>query len=344
MAIHTGHGKVPAGKRKLRGVMPSQGIGGGLEGLHRVTTFAAVIPRRARELPLVDVAMAISTLRQLDFVECIQPLWNVTLSTRYRAVFPFQRIGCGGVLGDPKGRRLETLHVMARRALAAVLAGAELPFVRVVLMAIQTFLESDRLVEIPFQVALFTGQPLMLPQQGVLGLRMIELLTDRGLGDLFPTRRGVTGFARDFENSFVGGGVAIDAGAECKAHVPDNLRIVGFRLVALLACNAAVLTREWVVRLRVVKLACGFPIVDGVTLRTVATQLALMPLDMTGNAVARKAQKCAVQVLDFYGGTLGGRYVFGIVTLLAGQPGVLPFQNIPGLVVVESLLRWLPMN
>lgn len=176
---------------------------------------------------------------------------------------------------------------MARRALAAILAGVELPFVRVVLMAIQTFLESDRLVEIPFQVALLTAQPLMLPQQGVLGLGVIELLAHRGLGDLFPTRCGMTGFAHHLENSFVGVGVAIEAGAEWKAHVLDNLGIVGFRLVALLACDVAVLTRERVVRLRMVELGYAFPIVDGVTLRAVATQLALMPVGMTGNAIAR---------------------------------------------------------
>lgn len=69
--------------------MPLQGIGGGFEGIHRVTSFAAVIPGRTRELSLVDIAMAVSALRFRNLVECIQPFWNVTLSAWHRAVFAF---------------------------------------------------------------------------------------------------------------------------------------------------------------------------------------------------------------------------------------------------------------
>ncbi len=344
MALWTWHGDMPSGQWKLRGVMACQGIGRGPEAIHLVTTFAAVTPRGAGELPFVDVGVAISALRRLDFVKRIQTLRNVALPARYVAMLPLEWIGCSRMLGHLEGRGLEALNRVTRRALAAILTRIELPVMRVVLMAIQAFLESNRLVKIPSQVTPFAAHPRVFSQQRVLCGGMIEPRTYRGRRDLFPTRRGVTGLAGDLENAVMWVGVAITTSAESQAHVLDNFRMARFRPVALLAWHATVLTRQWVTRVRVVKLGHGLPLFECVAVRAVAAQLAPMLIGMTGEAVTGEAQKGAVQVPRLNGGTLGGRDVRGIVALLAGQPGVSPLQQITGLAVVESLLRRFPMN
>src|SRR5579872_6892755 len=86
MAVEAWHGQVPSGQWELRAVVPGKGVGRGLEALHRVTTFAAIIPRGAGELRQVDVGMAIPASRRFDFVERIQALGKVALLASHDAV------------------------------------------------------------------------------------------------------------------------------------------------------------------------------------------------------------------------------------------------------------------
>jgi hypothetical protein len=292
----------------------------------------------------VDVGMAIPALRRLDFVEGIQTLGEVALFARNHAVLSPQRVGRRRMLGYCEGGGLEALNRVARAAVAAILARIELPMMRIVLMAIQAFLESNRPVEIPSQVTQFATHSRVLAQQGVLRGGMIKALTYRGRGDLFPTRRRMARLARGLENTVVWIAVAITASVKGQAYVLDNFGIAGFRLVALLARHPAVLTRQGVVRARMIKPSGGLPTVEIVTTHAVATQLTLMPVDMAGDAVTGEAQKCAIQVSDLYGGTLSGRNMSGSVALLAVHPSVFPLQNVARLVMVECFLRRLPMN
>jgi hypothetical protein len=142
-----------------------------------------------------------------------------------------------------EGRGLETLNRVTSRAVTTILAGIELPMMRIGFMAIQTFLECDGPVQISPQVTQFAAHTCMLSQQGVFGGGMIEPLAHCRRGDLLPTRRGVTGFARGLKNPVMRIGVAIAAGVESQAHIFENLRIVGFRLVAFLAPHSIVLAR-----------------------------------------------------------------------------------------------------
>src|ERR1039457_4260101 len=101
-----------------------------------MTAFAAVIPRRSRELALVAVSVAISALRQLDLVKGVQPFGKVSSLASHCAVLRLQWIGRLLMHGHGKCRGFETLNRVARRAFAAVLAGAELPAVRVSVVAV----------------------------------------------------------------------------------------------------------------------------------------------------------------------------------------------------------------
>lgn len=68
---------------------------------------------------------------------------------------------------------------MAGRALAAVGTLGELSLVRVRLVTIHAFLEGQRFLEISARVALGTLHGGMLPQQWILGCRVIEALAYR---------------------------------------------------------------------------------------------------------------------------------------------------------------------
>jgi hypothetical protein len=61
--------------------------------------------------------------------------------------------------------------------------------------------------------------------------------------------------------------------------------------------------------LRVVKLARCLPIIKIVTSRAVPPQLALMPVDVAGEAIAGEAQKSAIQIPDLDGSTFRGQDV-----------------------------------
>ena len=309
-----------------------------------MTAFAAVIPRRSGELPLVDVGVAIPALRQLDFVEGVQPLGKVASFARHGAVLCLQWIRRVLMHGHCECRGFETLNRVARRAFAAILAGAELPAVRVSVVAIHAFLERYWPVEIASHVTQFAAHPHVLSPQGILGGGVIESLTHRRRGNLFPSRRIVAGLARRLEDAVVNVRMAVAASMESHANIFQNFRMVGRGLVALLASHAPMLTRQRVAGLRMVKLVGGLPIVETVTACAVLTQLALMPVSVTREAVPGEAQKGSVQILDLDGGFHRGRDVRRSVALLTRHAGVLPLQNIAGLTVVKSLLRRLPAD
>ena len=309
-----------------------------------MAAFAAVIPRRSGKLALVDVGVAIPALRQLDFVKGVQPFRKVASLTRHRAVLCLQWIGRFLVHGHGECRGFETLNRVTRRAFAAVLTGAELPAVRVSVVAIHAFLERYWPVEIASHVTQFAAHAHMLSPQGILGGGVIKSLTHRRRGNLFPSRRIVARLARGLEDAVVNVRMAITASVESEAHILQHFRMVSRRLVALLASHARMLTRQWIAGLRMVKLVRGLPIVETVTARAVLAQLALMPVRVAREAVAGEAQERSVQILDLDGGFHRGRDVRRSVALLTRQAGVLPLQNVAGLAVVESLLRRLPMD
>ena len=344
MALPARYCHVRSTKWKLRGFMPCQRIAGGFKPRHRVATLAAIIPGRTRKLPFVDIGVAIAALRRFDFVDRVQSLGKVAFFAGDSVVPALQRIGRLLVHGNRKGGRFETLHRMARRAFSVILTSVELPLVRVVLVAIQAFLEGDRPVKIPAHVAQFAAHADVLPPQRILGRRMVEALAHRRCGNMLPSGRGVTGLACHLENSTMSIGVAILTSAECQADVLQDLRIACFRLMALLARHAGVLARQRIAGLRMIELAGGLPIIETVTPHAILAQLTLMAVNVAGEAVARETQKCSVQILDLDRRSFGGRDVRGSMALLASDGSVFPLECITCLSVVEFLLRRFPVD
>jgi hypothetical protein len=98
---------------------------------------------------------------------------------------------------------------MAGRALAATDTLRELSLVRVRLVTIHAFLENQRFLEISARVALGTFHTGMLPQQWILGCRVIEAFADFLRRYSFPSAGVVTRLATLVETSAMRIGVTI---------------------------------------------------------------------------------------------------------------------------------------
>ena len=96
MAIAAGHGHVSAGQREARPPMPIEGKGGGSKAFDRMAAFTAVVVRRTRKLPLMNVRMAIRAMAVFDLVERFQPGRQMAFGTGNCGMPALQRIrGCG---------------------------------------------------------------------------------------------------------------------------------------------------------------------------------------------------------------------------------------------------------
>jgi len=65
---------------------------------------------------------------------------------------------------------------------------------------------------------------------------------------------------------------------------------------------------------------------------------------VAGDASLRHAEKSLVQIPDLNAEFLGGSYVFGIVTFVAGHARVLPDEIVASLTVVKAVRRWRPLH
>src|SRR5664279_1937693 len=103
----------------MRLLVPGQRKRRGLHSLQSVAAFAVIEVRSRHELPIVLIFVAIGALLKLNLEERVFAFGDMTLRTVDGEMFPFERIGRGGVVLRRKRRRLETLHRVAGPALAS---------------------------------------------------------------------------------------------------------------------------------------------------------------------------------------------------------------------------------
>src|SRR6202521_4617126 len=78
--------------------------------------------------------------------------------------------------------------------------------------------------------------------------------------------------------------------------------------------------------------------------RAVLTYLATMLVRVAAHTITRQAQVGAVQVFDLDTRTPGRRNVLGLVTFLAGYPGMFSFEHKTRLIVIERFAARVPVN
>lgn len=114
--------------------------------------------------------------------------------------------------------------------------------------------------------------------------------------------------------------------------------------MAFFARNPRVQAGEWKFGLAVIEIVYRFPVYEVVALRAVRAESALMWILVAAGALPRKTQKRVAQVFHLdqrFGGLLDMR---GRVALIAFEAGVLAFERISSLAVVECFQRRLPSD
>lgn len=328
---------MPSRKHKSCLVVLGQGVRGWPVTLESVAPFTGVEVWRSRELPSVLVAVAVGAVCKLQFEQSVPALGNMTLRAGHRGVLRLQRIRRRGMIFYGEGGRLESIHRVAGRALAAVRAFCELAAMRVRLVAVHAFLKSQRLLEIAACMALRALDSRMFPQQWIFSLGMIEILIQRSCADPLPAARVMAGLAALREASVVW--VAMAIGALSKGNPDITGLVVWTGSVAFLAGHLYVQTVQRIFGLGVVELANidRFPVVEAVTMLAVRSQPAIVLVLVAGCACGRNSKECSVQVFDLDRRSLRWRNMISRVTAIAGQSGVLAFQCVSGLFVIEGL-------
>jgi len=137
--------------------------------------------------------------------------------------------------------------------------------------------------------------------------------------------------------------VTVDALAEF--HIAKARRPARFvRLVALFAGHLDVHPGQRIARLRVIKVLGRLPIVDVVAVLALISQLAFMRVCVAGKAILRQTKKSLRQVFVLNQWAQRRHDISGIVALLTCQPDMLAFERVARLLVVELLLRWIPVQ
>ena len=211
-------------------------------------------------------------------------------------VLAFQWIGRGGVLLESISGRLEALNIVARCALPTIRTFGELAAVRIRPVAVHALRECQRLLEVASCVALRALHFSMLPQERVLGLRVIEALIDRGRRDPLPTTRVVAGLASLREAAFMRIAVAIGALAEGQSH-EARLVVRSWRMTFLTG-HLGVQSSQWIARLGVVKLADVFPVRAVVALLAVGPKASVVLVLVTADATGGYPQESLVQIVE----------------------------------------------
>jgi hypothetical protein len=324
VAFGAGNRNMAARQREGRSLMPRQREGRGLKAVYRVAVLTLVIVRSAGKLPFVGIGVAILTSRLLDFVDSFHTSGDVALVAGHLGVHALQGIVCCRVLLGPKGRGLESVNGMASHAVAAVFSCGELAAVWV-LVAVHAPGESDWLFKVSAVMALRALNIGMFADEGILCSGVVELGAHFGLRNSLPTRRRMAGFTSGLECSVMRIAVAVRALAERNSHELHQLRILGLGLMALLARDAGMLTRQCEPGLGMVKMADFLPVVEVMTLFALVAQSPLVRILVTGGAGTRQAEESAIQVLIVQLDALARADVLGNVALLAGEPSVFPF-------------------
>ena len=135
--------------------------------------------------------------------------------------------------------------------------------------------------------------------------------------------------------------VAVVAFTEGNTFIPGCALRVG--RVALLALDFLVKAGQGVAGLVVVELTFGvLPVNEVVALNAIWAETAFVTVLVARGAGLRDPEEGLAEILHLDGGALSSGNLVGRVALVAGKPGVLAFQQIAGLFVIE-LIR-VPLN
>lgn len=336
VAISARHRQVSVAQREPGLLVTRQRESGGSIALQVVTPVTAVEIWRGGELPRMLVGMAVGAALELDLEPRVLAFGDVTPRTWHHGVSTLQRIRRCGVVLRRECRGLETVHGVARSALAAAGSFGKLALVRVRLVAIHACLEGQRLLEISTRVALRTLHRGMLAQQRVFGSRVIEALTDLFCRHPLPSVGVVACLAT------LGKASAMRIGVTIRTLAESNSRVARFAVrcggMTLLASDLCVQPGQRVAGLGMVELphVDGFPVVVGVALKTILAQAPVVLVLVTGHTIRGNAQKGLIQVSNFDRGARGRRYVLGAMTAIAGDPRVFALEDVSRLLVVEG--------
>ncbi len=211
---------------------------------------------------------------------------------------------------------------MASGALASIGTLRELPLVRIGLMAIGTFREGNRLLEVPASVTLNASHCRMFSEKREFGFGVIKFLT-QSRRKFLPATGVVAGLAGLSKGAVVRIAVAIGTLPKRNACVAGL--VVWARRVALFARDLRMQAGQWITRFGVIELlgADRLPVRGVVALRAVVAETALVRVLMTTDARLREAKEGAVQVFDLDVGALVWRDSVRRMALLAGKSGVL---------------------
>ena len=156
--------------------------------------IAGVEIRSSGKLIGVSIGMAVGAALKLDFIKGVLALGSMALHAFQTRVTALERVVGRGVFFHGEKGRLPALHVVAGRALAAILTLDELPFVSI-LVAIRALLKWDLLLEIAVGVALGALDGSVLALERVFGLGVVEPLVDGLQVDPLPSGGAVAGVA-----------------------------------------------------------------------------------------------------------------------------------------------------
>ena len=241
VAITAGSCDMAAGEREARLLVLRQREGRGMVTLEVVALFAAIQVRRSGELTLVLVFVTVHAFAELDLEERVLPLGYMAPFALHLGVLAFQRVSAFGVFFHSISRRLEAVQGVTAGAFDSPRSFHELAVVHV-LVAVDAFLESQRLLEVSLEVALRTFNRLVFAEQGIFRFGMVEFFVDGLQRAAFPAARIVAGLASLLlEAALVRISVAIVALAEGQTG-PTRL-IIRSGSVALLASHLRVQSR-----------------------------------------------------------------------------------------------------
>ncbi|HUE54913.1 MAG TPA: hypothetical protein VMO76_03715 [Candidatus Udaeobacter sp.] len=302
--------------------------------------FAFVSIRRGGKLPVMGILVTVGAEGEFYFIDGVLSRRQVTLFAGNRDVFALQRVfGCV-VLFHAEKRGLPSIDVVAFRALALFGARFELALVGVRFMTIIAVIERQLLFEISLQVAFRTADHDVLSEERVLGLGMVEF---KARQQFLPSCGGVTFFAALLEGAFVRINVAVDAGLEL--HVPVACRAARhIGLVALLALDFDVKTRQGIAGLGVIELLCRFPVRVIMALQAIVPKLAFVHIFVARHAILCKPEERLRKILHFDERAVIANHESRRVALFAGDPSVLSFQLVAGLAMIKLFLRRLPVD
>lgn len=303
----------------------------GLESLHVMALFTTILVRRALELALVDVLVAVLAPRLDNLEERVLSLRQMAFVASHLRMEAFERVFRRLVVLDGESRRFEAIHGMADSALGAAGPFEELSAV-IVLVTIHALCKWYLCLEVPVLMAIFASHRFVLAEQRVFRFRVVESLQPF---DLFPASGVMTRLAGLGKATLMRIGVTCRAFRERESRVLDERLCVRHRRMALRAGNFLVRPGQGIFRRRMIEEWCGLPAIGGVAALAIITQLAPMRIGVTRQAGLRQSKKGLGKLFHLDKTLLGRNHVRWRVAFLAGHARVLSFQVIAGQPVVE---------